>query len=487
MTQHLIVDVGTSSLRVSMLREDATPIYEIQHPFLPVSPAPGMVEFDAAALGATVMRMCRDALETCGAADAIGITNQRGSTVVWDRETGEPVGPAQGWQDLRTIGDCLALQAEGLRLAPNMPATKVKNLLDTYDPGRTRALAYGTVESWVAFVLSDGSLHVSDPSNAGVSGFWDEHGWNAEALEVLNIPREMMPTIVESTGVCGEARALPGAPPIGALIGDQQASLIGQGCVERGSAKMTFGTGGMLDVCLGRQAPLFEARGEHGTFRIASWKDERGLAWGIEAIMLSAGTCIEWLRDDMGLITNAADSGALAASVPDSGGVTFVPALLGLGTPHWDYGARGTLTGLTRGTTSAHIVRAVLEGIAHRAADMRDAAEADAQLPITSLRVDGGMTDNETFTQLLANIVGVPIDVSPVREATTRGASLLAGVAIGTLGSVESTADLYQAAHRVEPDASAHGRATRAEGAQRWSEARARAEAWIPGLSAINF
>ena len=470
-----------------MLREDAVPLHEVHHLFLPSSPAPGMVEFDAAALGSVVLGMCRETLEACGGADAVGITNQRGSTVVWDRSTAEPVGPAQGWQDLRTIGDCLVLQADGLRLAPNMPATKVKNLLDTYDPDRSRDLAYGTVESWVAYVLSGGTLHVSDPSNAGVSGFWDEQGWNATALEVLNIPQRMMPTIVDSTGICGTASALPGAPPIAALIGDQQASLIGQGCVERGRAKMTFGTGGMLDVCLGREEPSFEARGDEGTFRIASWRDSRGVAWGIEAIMLSAGTCVEWLRDDMGLITRAAESDAVAASVADTGGVTFVPALLGLGTPHWDYGARGTLTGLTRGTTSAHIVRAVLEGIAHRAADMRDAAQADAQLPLESLRVDGGMSDNETFTQILANTVGVPVDISPVQEATTRGASLLAGVAIGVHDTVESTADLYQPARRVEPDTSAAALELRAESAERWRQARARAEAWIPGLSAINF
>lgn len=446
-----------------------------------------MVEFDAGRLGSVILELASAVIEDVGVPDVVGITNQRGSTVVWDRDTGEPVGPAHGWQDLRTIGDCLTLQAEGLRLAPNMPATKAKWLLDTFDPNRSRNLAIGTVESWVASVLSHGALHVSDPSNAGVTGYWNEQGWDGGALEILGIPGRMLPTIVDSTGVCGQASALVGAPPIGALIGDQQASLVGQGCVERGLAKFTFGTGGMLDVCLGREEPSFEARGPRGTFRIAAWRDPRGVAWGIEAIMLSAGTCVEWLRDDMGLIGSASDSDTMAASVPDTGGVMFVPALLGLGTPEWDYGARGTLTGLTRGSTAAHVVRAVLEGIAHRAADMHEAAEQDAQLPLTSLRVDGGMSDNATFMQSLANITGVTIEVSPVREATTRGASLLAGVAVGVHANVESTSALWEPSRRVEPETSSTGLAARSDQRGAWTEARTRAEGWIEGLSAISF
>ena len=484
MTRHLVVDIGTSSIRASMLTDAAELLCEHHREFRPQTPDPGIVEFDAAEMGSIVLELCTAAIQQSGTPDVVGITNQRGSTVVWDRDSGEPIGPAHGWQDLRTVGDCLALQQSGLRLAPNMPATKVKWMLDTFDAHRSRNLALGTVDSWIAWVLSRGSLHVSDPSNTGVTGFWNEHGWEHEPLEILGIPEGMLPTIVDSTGICGDATALPGSPPIGTLIGDQQGSMIGQGCTARGSAKFTFGTGGMLDVCLGRTEPTFESRGPNGTFRIAAWRDLQGLAWGIEAIMLSAGTCLEWLQADMGLLETVADSDAMAASVGSTEGVTFVPALLGLGTPNWDYGARGMLAGATRGTTAAHIVRAVLEGVAHRAADMREAAVMDAGLPIDAIRVDGGMSDNASFVQMLADLCGVPVELSPVREATTLGASLLAGVAIGVDDAVEETAERWNPKRTVEPNCSeSHRLAMR----DQWIAARSRSEGWIEGLSAISF
>ncbi len=486
MSTYLIIDIGTSSIRVSVLTDTQEIVHEGTRPFLPDTPSPGLVEFDAHQMGQHVLDLCAEAIAATGTPNIVGVTNQRGSTVVWDRSTGMPVAPGQGWQDLRTVGDCLALQGSGLQLAPNMPAPKAKWILDQVDPDRKRPLAVGTIDSWIVSVLSGGADHVTDTSNAAVTGYWSESGWEQHTLEVLNLPESMLPTVVPSTGICATAAALSGAPPIGALIGDQQASMIGQGAVERGLAKCTFGTGGMLDVCLGRTPPTFLTRGTQGTFRIAAWQDADGVAHGLEAIMLSAGTCIEWLRDDLKLIPDAAASGEIAASVDHSDGVVFVPALLGLGTPNWDYGARGTLTGLTRGSTAAHIVRAVLEGVAHRGVDLFEAATADAGLELGSLRIDGGMSDNQTFVQILANLLGIPVEVSPLREATTLGASFLTGVALGDFESVEHTGQLWAPRAIVEPEAScsADWRANQREG---YRSALDRAAGWIEGLSAIKF
>jgi glycerol kinase len=303
-------------------------------------------------------------------------------------------------------------------------------------------------------------------------------------LGALRIPPEVLPTIVDSTGVVGPASVLAGAPPIAALIGDQQASLVGQGCVSPGLAKVTFGTGGMLDVCVGATRPAFDARGPGGTFPIVAWRSGAVVTWGIEAVMLSAGTCVEWLRDDLGLLSSAAESADVAGSVPDTGDVWFVPALLGLGTPVWDFGARGTLLGLTRGSGRAEVVRAVLEGVAHRGADLLEAAEADGGAVLGALRVDGGMSANPVFVQALADACGRPVEVSPVTEATTLGAAYLAGLAVGVWPSFEAVGSSWRPAAVVSPSLSASAVASRRA---RWLAARARAEAWVPELSSLDF
>lgn len=483
----LVVDVGTSSVRAAVVRGDATVAYECSERLLPSSPAPGLVEFDAREMADTALRVARAVLDEARAAGegvvAVGITNQRGSAVVWDRAGGEPVGPGLGWQDLRTVGTCLVVREQGLRLAPNLAATKVAWLLDTYDPDRTRDLCAGTVDTWMAWCLSEGSVHVTDASNAGITGLIDPEGDRPDthALDVLRIPERMLPHLVDSTGIVGEASALPGAPPIGALVGDQQASLVGQGCVRPGLAKITFGTGGMLDVCVGPKRPTFATRGPAGTFPIAAWRRDGAITWGLEAIMLAAGTNVEWLRDDLGLIESASDSHAVAQARPDSGGVMYVPALLGLGTPQWDYGARGTLLGLTRGSGRAEVVRAVLEGVAQRGVDLVEAAEADAGIELAALRVDGGMSRNPTFVQALADAAQRPVEISPVLEATTLGAGFLAGVAIGLWPDVDALADTWSPHEVVEP------RADHAFDRERWRDAIARAQRWIPELSAIEF
>jgi len=477
----LVVDVGTSGVRAAVVRADATVADVHYREVLPISPAQGFVEFDPAAMAAAALEVAGAALAAGGPVDAVGIANQRASTVLWDRATGEPVGPGIGWQDLRTAGVCLMLREQGIRLAPNVSATKLQFLLDLADPARTGDLCFGTVDSWIAWTLSAGTAHVTDPTNAALTGLRTADGaaWNDSVLDALSIPRAVLPDVVESSGVAGEATALPGAPVIAGLAGDQQASLVGQGCVRSGMAKITFGTGGMLDLCLGPDRPSFETRGEGGTFPIIAWAREGRVTWGVEAVMLSAGTNVEWLRDDLGLIVTAADSHDVAAGCRDTGGVVYVPALLGLGTPIWDYGARGTLLGVTRGTGRAEVVRAVLEGIAQRGADLVEAAETDGGAEIPVLRVDGGMSANPTFVQALADASRKPVEVSPVLEATTLGAAFLAGLAVGTWPDEAAVAATWAPRAAVEPGL--------ALDRERWKDACRRAQGWVPELSSLDF
>jgi glycerol kinase len=477
----LVVDIGTSSVRGSIVAPDATVTCTHRRAVLASTPSPGFVELDAPAVAAAVLAVAGAALAEGGPVDAVGITNQRSTAIVWDRATGEPVGPGIGWQDQRTVMMCLALQAQGLRLSPSSSATKLAFLLDTADPDRNRDLCFGTVDTWVAWTLSAGSLHVTDLSNAGVTGLMrtDGSGWDEAVLDALRIPPSVLPTIVDSSAVVGAAEALAGAPPIAGIAGDQQASLIGQGCTRPGLAKMTFGTGGMLDLCVGPDRPAFEQRGAHGTFPIVAWRRQGRVTWGIEAFMLTAGQSVEWLRDDLGIIGDAAESEAVAASCDSTGDVWFVPALLGMATPAWDFGARGTLLGLTGGTGRAEVVRAVLEGVAHRGADLLESAEADGACRIPSLRVDGGMSANGVFVQALADACDRPVEVSPVLEATTLGAAFLAGMAVGTWAGEDEVAATWSPRVTVEP-------VTRPDRA-RWRDACDRARGWIPELSALEF
>jgi glycerol kinase len=477
----LVVDVGTSGVRASVVRPDASVTAVHYRRALPSSPAPGLVEFDPLALTEAALGVARAALAEGGPVNAVGIANQRASTIVWDRATGEPVGPGLGWQDLRTVGDCLAWQAEGLHFAPNESATKAAHLLDLADPERHRDLCVGTVDTWLAWQLSGGELHVTDLSNAAVTGLTRPEGsdWDEKVLDALRIPRSALPQIVDSTGRVGLATALVGAPPITSLVGDQQASLVGQGCVRPGLAKITFGTGGMLDVCVGPERPGFARQGDQGTFPIVAWRQAGAVTWGVEAVMLAAGTAVEWLRDDLGIIDTAEASHAVAASCATAEGVMFVPALLGLGAPRWDYGARGTLLGVTRGTGRPQLVRAVLEGVAQRGADLVEAAEADTGLSLDRLRVDGGMSGNPTFVQAVADATQRPIEVSPEREATTLGAGFLAGMAVGTWAGWDDVAATWRPRLVVDPA----GELPR----DRWQKAVERAVGWEPDLSAISF
>ena len=477
----LVVDAGTSSVRAAVVRPDGTVDAVHRRAVLPSTPRTGFVELDARELADAALEVAGRAMAEGGPVHAVGIANQRASAIVWDRGTGEPVGPGIGWQDLRTAALCLMLQARGLRLAPNASATKLAVLLDIADPARVRDLCFGTVDSWLAWTLSGGALHVTDATNAGVTGLMrgDGSGWDEAVLDVLNIPPSVLPRIVDSSGILGPALALDCAPPLAGIAGDQQASLVGQGCTRPGLAKATFGTGGMLDLCVGPMRPAFPVRGEAGCFPVLAWRRGGIDTWGIEAVMLSAGSSVEWLRDDLGILATAEESDAVAASVASTGDVWFVPALMGLGTPQWDFGARGTLVGLTRGSGRAEVVRAVLEGVAHRGADLLEAAEADGGVHIPVLRVDGGMTANATFLQALADACQRTIEVCRVREATTLGAAYLAGMAVGLWRDEEEIADAWEPGKVVEPG--------RRPDRDRWRQAVTRAAGTVPELSAVQF
>jgi glycerol kinase len=479
----LVIDVGTSSVRAGIVRPDATVDHVQRLPLPPDVPMPGLVEFDPGRMAQAALDVAaRSLADAAEPVDAVGVTTQRASAVAWDGRTGEPVGPGLGWQDLRTVGTCLELQGEDLRFSPSESATKFAWLIDQVDPAERSHVKVGTVDSWIAWRLTSGRLHVTDSTNAAVTGLYkaDGSGWNEAHLDRLGLSLRSLPSVVDSSGSLGAADALPGGPPLAALVGDQQASLMGQGCTRAGLAKATFGTGAMLDVCLGDNRPSFSARGPSGCFPIVAWQRHGEIKWGAEAIMLAAGTAIDWLVQDLGLISSAAESGPVAAECDDTDGVVAVPALLGLGTPQWDFGARGAVFGLTRGSGRAHLVRAVLEGVAHSGADLLEAAELDTGLRIDHLRIDGGMSANRVFVQSLADACDRPIEISPELEATTLGAGFLAGMAVGMWSGPDEVAATWSPRAVVEPSGRPNHR-------DRWRRAVERAANWYPELTAIKF
>lgn len=483
MVKALAIDVGTSSIRTALVDVHGTVTHTHQRRLSLATPSPGEVELDGTEIAQLALELGSRTIIDGGGADVVGITNQRATTIVFDPETGRPVGPALGWQDLRTVIDCLVLQGEGLRLAPNQSATKARWLVQQ-SARASSELRFATIETWLAWHLSEGALHVTDRSNAGVNGLVavgvDE--WDQRTLALLGLDPLMMPTIVDTMGAVGRATALPGAPMITALVGDQSASLFGQSCVTRG-AKITFGTGAMLDMVRGAQGPDRMTRFSSGCFPVVVRSRGGEIVWGIEGIVLSAGACIEWLRDDLGLIDSASETESLAESVTSTEGVSFVPALAGLGTPQWDFGARGGFFGITRGSTKAHLVRAVLEGIAQRGADLVDAARVETGQALEEVRVDGGMSANRFLVQRLADYTGLRVAVSSELEATTRGAGLMALVAHGAISS-DDVEQLWSPSVVVTPSLSFEDRErSRAE----WLKVVARVEKTIPELSAVEF
>jgi glycerol kinase len=484
----LVIDVGTTGLRAAAVDETLDIVDVEYRPNPPSSPAPGLVEFDADHMIDVAIEAATSVLERCGAVEAVGVTTQRASTVLWDRESGRAVAPGLGWQDLRTVVECLTINAErDITIAPNQTATKAAWLLANTPDLDGRALALGTIDSWLVWKLSGGVAHISDStcSSSTMTGLRivDGSAWNIELCAALGIPVESLPEVVPTIGAHAIASALPGAPPVTAIVGDQQASLIGQACVRPGDAKVTFGTGGILDLCTDASAPTSGHRGAHGTYPLPLWNVAGATTWGVEAIMLSAGSNVEWLEHDLGVIDHAAQSHDVASRCETSDGVMFVPALLGLGTPHWDYGARGTLLGATRGTGRPQLVRAVLEGVAHRGVDLIEAAYADTDVMVDRVRLDGGMSRNPTFVQALADLLGRAVDVSPHAESTTVGAAFLAGLGIGRWRHIDDVHDLYRPLATVAPRTAADRDRQRA----RWADAVSRSTRWLPELSGLDF
>jgi len=468
-----VLDAGSSSVRALVIDTEGRVVRQAGRPTPPSTPAPGMVEIDGAAM-VSAARQCLDEVGTCDAA-ALGITTQRATTMLWDKSTGAEVAPGLGWQDLRTVGTCIALGMQGVHVAPNASVSKLAYLLDITADGRARAaggdLLFGTPDTWLAWHLT--GEHVVDPTQAATTGMFssDTWSWDREVLDALEIPAACLPRVVATSGMCGE---WSGAP-VAALVGDQQASLVGQGCVDEGDAKVTIGTGGMVDVTGGAAAPSRAGgswRGDDGTYPIVAWDVASDRRFGAEAIILSAGDAIAWLVD-LGLLTSVEECESVARSVPSSDGVFFVPALAGLGSPHFDFGARGAFTGLTRGATRAHLVRAVVEGVAHRIADAVEAAGLSGPL-----RVDGGAAANRLLLESVSTFTGLPVHRAPVTDATSLGAALWAGVAIGVWPSASEARRLWPPQDTVEPSPS-----DARDARDGWAHALDAARRWLPDFS----
>ena len=443
----LALDQGTTGSRALVVAEDGRVLGRGYQEIPQYFPQPGWVEHDPEDLFGSLVASGRAALGASGVAPedvvGVGITNQRETTVLWERATLKPVARAIVWQDRRTAERCRRLRDEGragwltertgLVPDPYFSATKLEWLLR--DPTLRRraesgALAAGTVDSWIVARLTGGAVHVTDHTNASRTLLYhlDRREWDDELLELFGIPRAVLPSIVPSSGVVGESRPewFGRALPIAGLAGDQQAALFGQGCTAPGAAKNTYGTGAFLLAFTGTRA-----RSANGLLATAAVGADGRPAYALEGSVFIAGAAVQWLRDGLGLITTAGETEAMARSVPDTGGVTFVPAFAGLGAPHWNAEARGTIVGLTRGSTKAHLVRAALEAMAHSSADLIGGMTADAGRTLDVLRVDGGAAANDWLMQFQADVLGTPVERPDVVETTSLGAAGLAGLALG--------------------------------------------------------
>jgi glycerol kinase len=490
----LALDQGTTSSRAIVFDESGAEVAIAQREFQQIFPRPGWVEHDPLEIWDSQLAVARQALQRAGLAAgdlaALGITNQRETVVVWDRVTGLPVTNAIVWQDRRTAEVCDRLKREGheplfrertgLVLDPYFSGTKLAWILD-HVPGARRdasRLAFGTVDSWLLWKLTGGALHATDVTNASRTLLWNLHSgdWDGELLRLLDVPREILPEVRSSSEVYGETLAeLLGAPvPIAGVAGDQQAALFGQACLRPGMVKNTYGTGCFLLMNTGERPVV----SRHELLTTPAWKIGGRTEYALEGSVFVAGAVVQWLRDGLGLIRSAGEIEALAAGVPDSGGVVLVPAFTGLGAPHWDPYARGALLGITRGTTAAHIARAALEAIAFQVADVLDAMAADSGVPVAELRVDGGATVNDLLMQLQADLAGVPVVRPRVQETTALGAAYLAGLAVGVWKDTGDIAERWQVERRFEP---APDRDQTAAQRARWNRAVERAKGWEEG------
>ncbi|MEE2681925.1 MAG: glycerol kinase GlpK [Planctomycetota bacterium] len=446
----LALDEGTSSVRAIVFDHLGRIRGVSQQEFTQIFPEPGCVEHDAEEIWDLQISVAQRAIDDAGIqpveVSGLGITNQRETVVVWDRSTGAPIHNAIVWQDRRTTPHCDELRQAGhaemirkrtgLVLDPYFSGTKLQWILDHVPDARERArrgeLAAGTIDSWLTWKLTGGACHVTDVSNASRTLLYDinECGWNDELLALFDVPREMLPEVVPTSGVVGRTRReLLGAEiPIGGMIGDQQAALFGQLCVKPGMVKNTYGTGCFMLMNTGGE-PVF---GEHQLLTTVGWQIGDGpVCYAIEGSVFIAGAAIQWLRDGLGIIQNAREINALAQQVSDCGGVQFVPAFTGLGAPYWDPTARGAIFGLTRGTTRSHLARATLHSLALQSTDVINAMCQDGSIQLPILRVDGGASASDLLLQMQADLLGVPVERPDVLESTALGAAYMAGLAVG--------------------------------------------------------
>ena len=493
----LALDQGTTSSRAILFDHNGQIAAVAQQEFPQIYPQPGWVEHNPAHIWETQYAVARRVLaeQKLTAADiaAIGITNQRETTILWDRATGEPLHNAIVWQDRRTARLCDQLKAEGfdqtirqktgLVTDAYFSGTKVAWLLDSIPGAREKAergqLAFGTIDSYLVWKLTNGALHITDVSNASRTMLYDIHKnwWSTTITKRLNIPMSLLPQVVPSSMVYGETAAdLFGGPiTIAGMAGDQQAATFGQVCFEPGMAKNTYGTGCFLLLNTG-STPV-ESR--HNLLTTAAWKLEDGPEqYALEGSIFIAGAAIQWLRDELQIIKDAAETQALAESLTSSDGVYLVPAFVGLGAPYWDQYARGTIVGLTRGTGRAHIARAALESIAYQTRDVVTAMQADSGIDLQTLRVDGGAVRNDFLMQFQADILGVPVQRPAVTETTALGAAYLAGLATGFWDSQAQIAGQWQVERTFTPGMSADQRDTLYAG---WQRAVERARGWEQG------
>jgi glycerol kinase len=489
----LAIDQGTTSSRAIIFDHNAAIVAVGQREFQQFFPRPGWVEHDPTEIWATQIAVVTEALGRAHLRPrdiaAVGITNQRETTVVWDRETGVPVYNAIVWQDRRTADFCDQLKRDGneefvrertgLVIDAYFSGSKVAWILDNVPGARARAeagkLAFGTIDSWLVWQLTSDSTHVTDVSNASRTMLFNINTlqWDAELLKLLRIPASMLPEVRPSSAVYGRVSTTLGMAdvPIAGIAGDQQAALFGQMCVSPGLTKNTYGTGCFLLQNTGERPVTSRNR----LLATVAWQVGGKTVYALEGGVFIGGV-VQWLRDGLGLIRTSSEVGALAASVPDNGGVYLVPAFAGLGAPHWDPYARGTIVGITRGTTAGHIARAAVESIAFQVADLLDAVRDDARIDLTELRVDGGAAANDALLQFQADLLGVAVVRPQVTETTALGAAYLAGLAVGFWDSTDELSTHWRIDRRFEPSQPvSHAASRRAE----WREALTRSKGWI--------
>jgi glycerol kinase len=466
----IALDQGTTSSRAIVFDNAGTPLASVSKEFRQIYPKPGWVEHDAEEIWSSQIEVAGKAIEKAGitasAVAAIGITNQRETTVVWDRKTGTPVSNAIVWQCRRTAPICDDMKARGLEDAVRsktglvidayFSGTKIKWILDSVEGAREAAargdLAFGNIDTWLTYRLSGGKIHITDYSNASRTMLFNinELKWDEEMLDELGIPPEMLPDVMPSSAVYGNTD--PGvffgeSVPIAGIAGDQQAALFGQACFEAGLAKNTYGTGCFVLMNVGEKP----VASKNGLLSTIAWGINDRVEYALEGSIFIAGAAIQWLRDELKIVADAAESEELARSVPDNGGVYFVPAFVGLGAPYWDMYARGTIVGLTRGSNRGHIARAALESLCYQTRDVLECMEADSGRKLDEVKVDGGAIGNNLLMQFQSDILGVPVSRPETVETTALGAAYLAGLAVGYWGSLDEIAANWREQSRFTP------------------------------------